>query len=528
MLPLDQVKIDAMFLHEAGRGGRADAIVRSLVGLAHGLGLETVAEGVESRLAWDAAADLGCDLAQGFYLGHPMPAPKLAEWLTGSWPVVALQPRQPLRTGAGRPRRRAGRRPTRGGAAAERAAPSCERDVADAVDRGRQHRIPERGREEPDDGGARRRRAPPGRRGRGGSTTRAAAQPPSSRNDGRKIATSASDAPATPFGDGLLDRPEVGREREERPGHRLREPVAGEELLLADPPGATTASWRSGSTTCPPPKTSEPERTIASASATAVRSVASAQRGQTDEQRAEQSRGSRAATSAGAVPSRGPARSAAADGAEARRPRRPRPRRARRPGPRSRRPPSTTAAATAASASPRTSGASERRIASTASSDDGDGDELAARAPSPRRRRPPRRRSSASTVIATAEGSVKPSHAASPPRRPARRAPIAIPSWLDDGPGQQVRDGDELRELLLVEPAAPLDVLVAEVADVRDGAAERRQPEAQRNAEHLRDDPSRRRCSAPCRARLPERLVGPASALAARARMKSRSESRFR
>ena len=37
-LPLDQVKIDAMFLHEAGRGGPTDAIVRSLVGLAYGLG----------------------------------------------------------------------------------------------------------------------------------------------------------------------------------------------------------------------------------------------------------------------------------------------------------------------------------------------------------------------------------------------------------------------------------------------------------------------------------------------------------
>ena len=90
MLPLDQVKIDSMFLHEAGRGGRADAIVRSLVELAHGLGLETVAEGVESKLAWEAAVALGCDLAQGFYLGHPMPANKLADWLTGTWPVVAI------------------------------------------------------------------------------------------------------------------------------------------------------------------------------------------------------------------------------------------------------------------------------------------------------------------------------------------------------------------------------------------------------------------------------------------------------
>jgi diguanylate cyclase (GGDEF)-like protein len=91
-LPLDQVKIDAMFLHDVGRGGREDAIVRSLVELAHRLGLETVAEGVESRLAWDAAASLGCDYAQGFYLGHPMPAGRLAEWLAGTWPIAPLTP----------------------------------------------------------------------------------------------------------------------------------------------------------------------------------------------------------------------------------------------------------------------------------------------------------------------------------------------------------------------------------------------------------------------------------------------------
>jgi diguanylate cyclase (GGDEF)-like protein len=87
-LPLDQVKIDAMFLHDVGRGGRSDAIVRGFVELAHRLGLETVAEGVESRIAWEAAAALGCDFAQGFYLGHPMPAGRLVEWLHGTWPVV--------------------------------------------------------------------------------------------------------------------------------------------------------------------------------------------------------------------------------------------------------------------------------------------------------------------------------------------------------------------------------------------------------------------------------------------------------
>ena len=51
--------------------------------------------------------------------------------------------------------------------------------------------------------------------------------------------------------------------------------------------------------------------------------------------------------------------------------------------------------------------------------------------------------------------------------------------------GQQVRERDELAELLLGDPAAPVDVLVAEVADVRDGAAERGQPEPEGDAEDL-------------------------------------------
>ena len=87
-LPLDQAKIDAMFLHNLGRDERSRAIVRSLVEMAHELGLEVVAEGIETRLAWDTAARLGCDRGQGFYLGHPVSAQELADWLEREWPVV--------------------------------------------------------------------------------------------------------------------------------------------------------------------------------------------------------------------------------------------------------------------------------------------------------------------------------------------------------------------------------------------------------------------------------------------------------
>ena len=90
VLPLAEVKIDAGFARGVGRGGRDDAIVRSLISLAHDLGLETVAEGVETRTAWDALAAMGCGSAQGFYFQPALPAEMLAEWLLHSWPAVAL------------------------------------------------------------------------------------------------------------------------------------------------------------------------------------------------------------------------------------------------------------------------------------------------------------------------------------------------------------------------------------------------------------------------------------------------------
>ena len=57
------------------------AIVRSIITLGHDLGLEVVAEGVETRETYDQLARLGCDTAQGFWLSRPLPPAELAEWL---------------------------------------------------------------------------------------------------------------------------------------------------------------------------------------------------------------------------------------------------------------------------------------------------------------------------------------------------------------------------------------------------------------------------------------------------------------
>jgi diguanylate cyclase (GGDEF)-like protein len=89
VLPLDELKIDAGFVHGLGRSETDAALVRGLIEIGHSLGLAIVAEGVERREAWNELASWGCDYAQGFYVASPRPAAELVDWLRGRWPAVA-------------------------------------------------------------------------------------------------------------------------------------------------------------------------------------------------------------------------------------------------------------------------------------------------------------------------------------------------------------------------------------------------------------------------------------------------------
>ena len=73
-LPVHEVKIDRSFIHDMAADASDAAIVRSSIDLARHLGLQVVAEGVETRAVWDALAALGCDYAQGDYLAPALPA----------------------------------------------------------------------------------------------------------------------------------------------------------------------------------------------------------------------------------------------------------------------------------------------------------------------------------------------------------------------------------------------------------------------------------------------------------------------
>ena len=93
-LPVDELKIDKSFVTRSD-DAKDDAILRATIDLAHQLGLTVVAEGVEDDAAIARLAALGCEHAQGYGIGKPMPQEQFLSWLAqrrsgGRASVVAL------------------------------------------------------------------------------------------------------------------------------------------------------------------------------------------------------------------------------------------------------------------------------------------------------------------------------------------------------------------------------------------------------------------------------------------------------
>jgi diguanylate cyclase (GGDEF)-like protein/PAS domain S-box-containing protein len=80
-LPLHKIKIDRSFVASMTKDPHDVVIVRSTVDLARSLGLDVIAQGVESEEIHDALVDLGCDGAQGNYLCGPLTGDELMHWL---------------------------------------------------------------------------------------------------------------------------------------------------------------------------------------------------------------------------------------------------------------------------------------------------------------------------------------------------------------------------------------------------------------------------------------------------------------
>ncbi|MBL8200541.1 MAG: EAL domain-containing protein [Chromatiales bacterium] len=80
-LPVDELKIDRSFVMDLPGNGDDAAIVRASIDLAHNLGLEVLAEGVETQPALDWLQAQGCEQAQGFLVSKPMPAEEFSDWV---------------------------------------------------------------------------------------------------------------------------------------------------------------------------------------------------------------------------------------------------------------------------------------------------------------------------------------------------------------------------------------------------------------------------------------------------------------
>lgn len=98
-LPVDRLKIDSGFVRRLGISGDDQAIVTSIIDLAHALGMSVVAEGVETAIVWQRLHELGCDAAQGWHIGRDMPAGEASEWLRIHAAVRAGHPRSTTTSG---------------------------------------------------------------------------------------------------------------------------------------------------------------------------------------------------------------------------------------------------------------------------------------------------------------------------------------------------------------------------------------------------------------------------------------------
>jgi diguanylate cyclase (GGDEF)-like protein len=83
-LPVGEIKIDKSFVTDMLEKDNDAVIVHATIELAHNLGLEAVAEGVENEETLLKLKELGCDVLQGFHICKPIPAKDLTQWLESS------------------------------------------------------------------------------------------------------------------------------------------------------------------------------------------------------------------------------------------------------------------------------------------------------------------------------------------------------------------------------------------------------------------------------------------------------------
>jgi diguanylate cyclase (GGDEF)-like protein len=88
--PVQVIKIDRSFIDELPHSFTAATLAETIIAMAHALGKQVVAEGVETLEQLEFLREHGCDIAQGFFLAHPRPVAEITELLTARRPALAL------------------------------------------------------------------------------------------------------------------------------------------------------------------------------------------------------------------------------------------------------------------------------------------------------------------------------------------------------------------------------------------------------------------------------------------------------
>jgi EAL domain-containing protein (putative c-di-GMP-specific phosphodiesterase class I) len=87
-MPFAEMKIDRSFIGVCRTDPDAWKLVRTTVALARELGMNVVAEGIETEAVSERLRDVGCDVGQGWYFGRPMQSDALLRWLAPAGTAV--------------------------------------------------------------------------------------------------------------------------------------------------------------------------------------------------------------------------------------------------------------------------------------------------------------------------------------------------------------------------------------------------------------------------------------------------------
>jgi EAL domain-containing protein (putative c-di-GMP-specific phosphodiesterase class I)/FixJ family two-component response regulator len=84
-MPISEIKVDKSFVISATRSAESRAVVKSIVDLGRSLGLKSAAEGVENAETLELLKQLGCNFAQGYWIGRPMEGNAIPGWMSSKW-----------------------------------------------------------------------------------------------------------------------------------------------------------------------------------------------------------------------------------------------------------------------------------------------------------------------------------------------------------------------------------------------------------------------------------------------------------